>query len=117
MPRTSLTTQAVPLAGLTPTFTAAVAAGEIADVGSGVRLLVQNGAGSSITVTIGVPGKIDGDLSIGPRIVTCPAGGLTVIPLNSANYKQPATSTDAPGRAYVDYSAVTSVTRAVVGPA
>lgn len=118
MPRVSVTTQLIPFAGLLPTMTAPTASNDVVDVGR-VALHVINGGGSPITVTVVTPGVVDGDLAITDRVVTVPVGTTpTIIPLNSPNYRQTAASADAvtdAGRAYVNYSAVTSVTRAVTG--
>lgn len=115
MARVSQTTQVIPNGGLTPTMsapTSGVGNGDIVDVGRNF-LVVLNG-GSSITVTVITPGTVDGDLAIADRVVTVAAGAVpAVIPLDSPNYRQPTGSADA-GRAYVEYSSATSVTRAVV---
>lgn len=120
MARVSQTTQALPYAGLEPTMagpTSGSGNGDIVDVGR-TFLMVLNGSGGSITVTILTPETVDGDLAITDRVVTVANGAVpALIPLNSVHYKQTATSAGAPadvGRAYVEYSAVTSVTRAVV---
>lgn len=118
MARVSVTTQAVPLAGLAPVLTAPTVANDVCDVGR-VALMVTNGSGSSITVTVVMPALVDGDITVGPRTVTVAASATKLIPLTSVNYKQTAASVDAGqtadiGRAYVNYSAVASVTRGVV---
>jgi hypothetical protein len=92
--------------------------GDVVDVGR-TFLSVINGGGATITVTVQTPGVVDGDLAITDRVVSVPVGTTPkLIPLNSSNYRQPATAgspagADA-GKAYVDYSAIASVTRAVV---
>lgn len=112
-PRVSVTTQPVPLAGLALVHTAPTVDGDIVDVGRGDFLSVINGGGASITVTVQTPGVVDGDLAIADRTVTVPVGTTPkLIPLTSNQYKQAVGSADA-GRAYVDYSAIASVTRAV----
>jgi hypothetical protein len=113
MARQSVTTQPVPLAGLTLTFTAPNVDGDIVDVGRGTFLSVINGGSGPITVTVQTPGVVDGDLAIADRTVTVPVGTTPkLIPLTSVNYRQPVSDANA-GRALVDYSAITSVTRAV----
>lgn len=113
MARTNVTTQPIPLAGLRPVHTAPIIDGDIVDVGR-CFLSVINGGTAAITVTVVTPGTVDGDLAIEDRAVSVPVGTTpTLIPLTSTHYKQPTGSADA-GRAYVNYSAVTSVTRAVV---
>jgi hypothetical protein len=104
----------MPLSGLLPSHTAVTADGDIVDVGKNFLSVINGGAGP-ITVTIQTPGVVDGDLAIADREVTVPVGTTPkLIPLTSPNYRQPADSVNA-GRALVDYSAITSVTRAVVG--
>jgi len=124
MTRVSVTTQLIPFAGLLPTMSAPTAGNDVVDVGR-VALHVVNGGGAPITVTIVTPGVVDGDLPITDRAVTVPVGTVpTIIPLSSPNYRQTAASVDVTtpvgadiGRAYVNYSLITSVTRAVVGAA
>lgn len=120
MARVSQVTQPMPLAGLVPVMTAPTASagnGDIVDVGRNF-LMVLNGSGGSINVTVLTPEKVDSDLNIDERIVAVAAGATKLIPLTSVHYKQTTVSAGAPadvGRAYVEYSAVASVTRAVVG--
>jgi hypothetical protein len=102
----------MPLTALNPALTAPGVDGDIADVGSGVFLYVLNGSGAPITVTVQTPGGVE-DLTLQDRAVTVPAAGFRLIPLTMAAYRQPVGSADA-GRAYIDYSAVASVTRAVI---
>lgn len=116
MARTSVTTQPIVFAGLVPSMTAPAGtgstSGDIVDVGRNI-LVVKNGDVSSMTVTVETPETVDG-LDIADRTVTVAAGATAYIPLTSTHYRQPVGSADA-GRAYVDYSSVTSVTRAVMG--
>jgi len=113
-PRVSTTTQLATGAGLLPAHTAPTVDGDVVDVGNGYFLSVINGSGGSINVTVQTPGVIDGDLAIADRVVAVAVGTTPkLIPLNSTQYKQLSGSADV-GRAYVDYSAVASVTRAVV---
>lgn len=118
MPRVNVTTQPVPLAGLVPTLTAPTASNDVVDIGH-TALMVDNASGASINVTIVVPDLVDGDLVVGPRVVAVAAGATKLIALTSQHYRQTAASVDSGqtadvGRAYVNYSAVASVTRAVV---
>jgi hypothetical protein len=119
-PRVPVTTQQVPYSGLVPAHTAPTVDGDVVDVGR-CHLSVINGGGAPITVTVQTPGVVDGDLPITDRVVTVPVGTTPkIIPLNSVNYKQTPASAVLPadaGRAYVDYSTIASVTRAVVGSA
>lgn len=111
MARTDVTTQAMVLPGLDPVLSAPVADGDIVDVGRNF-LYVDNGSVAPITVTVQTPGGV-ADLALEDRTVAVPAGEFRLIPLTMAAYKRPVGGTDA-GRAWVDYSAVADVTRAVV---
>jgi hypothetical protein len=71
-------------------------------------LLVKNGSGSPITVTLVTPGNVDGDLAIADRAVVVAAGVTTGIPVTD-RYMDPVT-----GLASITYSAVTTVTVAVI---
>lgn len=113
MARASQTTQQIVRTGLTPALTAPTADGDIVDCGN-VALMVTNGSGSSINVTVQATASLDG-LDVADLVVAVAAGATRLIgPLPVRTFGQPSGSADA-GRAYVDYSAVASVTRAVVG--
>jgi hypothetical protein len=104
-PRNGLALSTLLAAASTP------ANGDDYEVGTGLFLLVQNGGGSPITVTLVTPGFVDGDLPIGDRAsVSIPATtGLAMIPLDSPSYRDPAT-----GRGTVTFSSTTSVKAIVV---
>ena len=113
MARVSQTTQVATYPGLLPNHTAPTVDGDIVDVDSKTFLSVINGGGAPINVTVVTPEVVDGDLAIADRVVAVPVGTTPkLIPLSSNHYKQQS-GADA-GRAYVDYSAIASVTRAVV---
>jgi hypothetical protein len=87
----------------------AAAAGDTAQTGSGVFLVVKNGSGVSVTVTLAYPGKYDGDQTVSGRAHTVPATtGEFLIPLRDV-YKDPTA-----GVASITYSATTTVTVCVV---
>jgi hypothetical protein len=114
MARISVVTQAAPFAGLAPNHTAPNVDGDIVDVAAGTFLSVINGGAAPINVTVVTPEVVDGDLAIADRIVAVPVSTTPkLIPLTSVHYRQPVGDLHA-GRALVDYSAITSVTRAVV---
>jgi hypothetical protein len=102
----ALTTHPVPLQGLRfdDLLVPATSGGDDCAGGAGVLLVVNNGSGSSITVTLAVPETVDGDLTVEDRAVSVVAGGMEMI-LVTDRYVDPAT-----GRAAVTYSAVTTVT-------
>jgi hypothetical protein len=104
----TLATQVIAQAGTAITFAAATGGGDACATGSDVKLLVKNGAGSSMTVTLVTPGNVDGDLAIADRAVTVAAGVTTGIPITD-RYLDPAT-----GLAAITYSSVTTVTVAVI---
>lgn len=106
----TLSRQVLANAGTTITFAAAGASGDKAAPGDGVKLLVNNGAGSPITVTMATPGLIDGDLAVADRTVTVAAGAIRGIPLPDSLYANAADS----GLAAWTYSSNTSVTVAVI---
>lgn len=107
MPRTAITPQRGTSAGLAPAYEPANVAGNSYLLRSGRVLHVKNGSGSSVTVTVPTPGVVDG-LAIADRTIAVPASGERLVALGTTDaYKQ------AGGVAYIDYSAVTSVTVAV----
>ncbi len=103
----ALSAQRVAQSGTVPTYANASAGGDTAPVGGGLKLHVVNGSGATVTVTVVTPGTLDG-LSIGDAALAIPAGGHGFVPLTNV-YRDPVT-----GRANVTYSAVTTVTVAVL---
>lgn len=116
-PRATPASQTLAYPGLVPVHSAVTADGDVAEVGR-TFLSVINGGGAPITVTIQTPGVVDGDLAIADRVIAVPVGTTPkLIPLNSAQYRRTVADAVLPadvGKAYVDYSATASVTRAVV---
>lgn len=106
-----LTTNVVPNTGLRidNLFVAASGGGDTCATGAGVNLIVKNGAGSSMTVTLAYPTPYDGDQTVTGRTFTVPAtSGEFVIPVRDV-YRNSST-----GVASISYSSATSVTVAVV---
>lgn len=96
------------IAGGKPTF-AAAAANDTARCGDGYYLIVRNGAGSSMTVTITVPGNLPTGDAYPDKVYTVAATtGEEWIPLLPV-YTDP---TDR--LAHIAYSSTTTVTRALV---
>ncbi|MEV5211331.1 hypothetical protein AB0K35_28045 [Micromonospora sp. NPDC053740] len=93
--------------GLNLNLTAA-AASDTAKCGPGYRLLVNNGSGSSMTVTIAVPGNTSYGVAAPDKVFTIPAGQLWEIPLLDV-YRDPADRL-----AHLTWSSTTTVTRIVV---
>jgi len=112
MARASLTTQARNEFRLAPTLTAAVADGDIVDVGS--RVWVHNGSGAPITVTAQVVAETSG-LELEDLVETVAAGADVLIgPFSRTLFGQASDAAIGASRVLIDYSAVTSVTRAAV---
>ena len=116
MAYTDLTIQTVTISGLEPTYVAATATDGDMWRNSGKEFLhVINASGGSINVTVLTPATVDG-LAIEDKVVAVPAGEDRMIgTFKPAHYNNPAGGTD-PGKIYVEYSAVTSVTVAVIRP-
>lgn len=107
----ALTTQNIVAAGTAPTFGAAAGGGDTAQVGTGqdTFLVVKNGGGSSINVTITAPGTNSyGEPNPDP-VVAVANGTEKWIPL-----RKEYDAGDGTGRAAIAYSGVTSVTVAVI---
>jgi|SRR5688572_3556787 len=111
MARATPATQNVTADGAVIALTAAVADGDIADGGDGVFLVVDNASGGSINVTLQTEATWRG-LAVADRVIAVAAGARKHIPL-PAYLRQPSDAVTGPGQVLVDYSAVTSVTRAV----
>lgn len=109
MPRTAITPQVVAATGLNPVTEAANVLGNSVAQAPGRVLRVTNGSAASINVTVVTPGLVDGDLVLPDRVVAVPAAGTRYLPMQpNGLYRQP------DGSANVDYSAVTTVTVAVL---
>jgi|SRR5216110_632 len=93
----ALTSQVIPHAGVTPTLTSSLGgtSGNTAPCGSGLALMLVNGAASTCVITVHVPAAttVDG-LSISNRTFTLPAtsGAVSLIPLPATPYADPTTS-------------------------
>lgn len=114
--RISVTSQPVVLAGLAVNLTAPTADGDVVDIAS-TMLMVDNASGASITVTVLATRTVQG-LDVEDLAVTVAAGKIALIPLPGGLFEQPAGANASggndQGRAYVNYSSIGSVTRAVV---
>lgn len=112
MARTALTAQATSTAGLKPTYAAANADGHMFTPESGRVLHVKNGGGSPITVTVQAEVSLDG-LVLPDRTVSIPTSEERLIgPFAGAVYMQRTGANK--GKVYVDFSAVASVTVALI---
>lgn len=108
MARTAITPQSAD-GGATVTFEAANVDGNSYTPARGRILLVDNGSGASVTVTLPTPATVDG-LAIADKTVAVAAGAVAAVALGPVPYAYLQTG----GVVHVDYSAVTSVTVAVV---
>lgn len=111
MPRTPITPQAGTAAGPTIAFEAANVLGNSFTPARGRALHVRNGSGASITVTVPTPATSDG-LAVADRTFTVAAGALGVFAPGASSGAGIYAHTD--GAVHVDYSAVTTVTVAVI---
>lgn len=107
----ALTTQNIVDAGTAPTFAAAAATSNTAEVGNGKNTfyVVKNGDASGHTVTISVPGNTDYGQPTPDPVIAVGAGAEVWIPLRKA-YDQ----LDGTGSATITLDATTSITHAVV---
>jgi hypothetical protein len=108
----AIITQTITTAGLAYTTAAASGGGDTATLASatdvGSMLIVKNGAGAPVTVTIADPGTTPAGNSTTAPANPVAAGATAIFPLLPAQVN-PSTGTIA-----ITYSAVTSVTVAVV---
>jgi len=111
MPRTSVTTQVASPLGIAVALATPDVAGSIVDVGNNITLVVRNADASSKTVTVQTPAQLNG-VDVAEVALVIAAGSTGFVALDPALFKR-GTAPDA-GRAYVDYSAITSVTVAVI---
>lgn len=102
-----IATSKLSLAGTKPNFTAA-AAGDLAKVGPTMFLVVKNGAGSDINVTIAQPGNQPSGAPNDAEVIPVVAGSEAWIPLETF-FANPVD-----GYAHISYSSITTITRAVV---
>lgn len=115
MARTTLAAQDVLSTGLAPVYSAANVDGHsIANSGKEI-LVVKNGGGTSINVTVQTAALVSG-LAVADQVVSVPAGGERMIGrLSTSAFNRAASDTD-PNTVYVDFSAITSVTVALIRP-
>lgn len=102
-----LATQSVAGDGAAVAFGAATGGGDTVDRGDLSFLIVRNGGGGAITVTIDTPGTTHG-LAIADEGVAVAAGATTIIPLNDEIFVHPDD-----GLIHLAYSGVVTVTVAV----
>lgn len=109
MPRDLPAVQQLSTAGLAAVYTA-VTANNDAIVNNGRRFVhVKNGGAGSLNVTENFGPTIDGQ-TVAAKVVAMPAGTDRFFGPWPATYNQ----TDGTGQVYLDYSVITSVTRAAL---
>ena len=109
MARTDLTVYEISLAGVTPSFVAAEADGNMWLGRGNEFIVVKNGSGGAINVTVQAPNYWKG-VALEDQVVSVGAGSEEWI----GPFPQGAFAQGADGKVYVDYATVTSVTVAVV---
>ena len=113
MARTELTVQNIVRAGVSASYTAAIADNHKFTNNGRMFAHVKNGSGGAIVVTIQTPGTVDG-LAIADRTVSIPAttGDVMIGPFPPGQYNQ------SDGMVYIDYASTTSMTIGVfqLGP-
>jgi hypothetical protein len=102
-----LTAQPLAVGGVTPTYASAAAGGDQAPIGRNFLLEIRNGGASPITATLVTYATFKG-IAVADTALVIPAGGIGLVPMDTV-YRNPAN-----GQATVTYSAVTSVTVAVL---
>lgn len=100
--------------GLQPTMTAPTVDGDMIPADGRSVLVVTNASGGSINVTAQTPATMGG-LAVAEQIVPVAAGAVCKMigPFDAATYARPDGGAD-PDMVYIDFSAVTSVTRGYV---
>lgn len=94
--------------GRTLTLSAASGGGDRAPIGNDLFLLIRNGSGSSMTVTLDATGVAFNASAVADTAIVVAAGAEVIVPLLRA-YRS-----ESDGLAGISYSLATSVTVAVV---
>ncbi len=101
----TLTVQTIVVTGLTESLVAAAGGGDEFVNADDVFIIITNGSGGSITLTIETPAIIEGDLAIAERTISIGAGATKLIgPFDKGVYN------DSAGKVQLTYSGVTSLT-------
>ena|SRR3990167_3538091 len=108
MARTAVNYQQIVRTGLEQTYEAAYVDGNKFSNDGRMFLIVKNGAGAPITVTVQTPGTVDG-LAVAEQTITVTNAEERMIgPFPPGIYNQ------SDGMVYVDYSSVTTITVALL---
>lgn len=108
MARSAVTPQTVTSSGLVPATEPANVDGHSFTPKPGRALRVTNGSAASVNVTVVTPGVADGDLPIPDRVVAVAAGTTRYFAGLGPVFRQ------ADGTVHINYSAVASVTVALL---
>lgn len=107
------TPQALSVNGIAPTYNAASVAGDSFANDGKTFVHLKNGSGASVTATFdaisGFNDNAFGDVALADTVVTVPAGGERIVGIFP-----PSRFNDVNGRVAVTYSAVTSLSIAVI---
>ena len=102
--------QVISLSGITPSYEAANVDGNMWRNSGRETIHVINGGGGAVTVTLPTPATTGSGLTIEDRDIVVGAGADAMIgTLKPGEHNQAAGTADA-GKAYIDYSGITSVT-------
>lgn len=104
-----LASQSVTYAGIGAALAAATGGGDTFTPGPNLCLIVNNGGGSSITVTVVTPGSVRGQ-AVSDLSVSVPNGAVRYIKISPADFFMDPTT----GVGSITYSGVTSVTVGVI---
>lgn len=109
MARTDVVAQQISRLGITPSFAAPNVAGNMFANDGRTYLEVKNGSASPINVTLNIPVLVDGNAVTNPVIaVPATTGDKIIGPFPPGIFNQP------DGKVYIDFSAVVTVTIAVL---
>lgn len=103
----ALSAQVASPVGVAPTYNAVSASDTVPNPSGRTVLLVKNGSGASINVTL-VGRGVMGDIVVPNRVIAVPAGQDRLISLDASLYN------DASGLVTVQFSATATVTMAVL---
>lgn len=109
-----LAVQDIPVAGVSPTFSAAAAGGDEAPVGDGHFVVVKNGSAGAVTVTLRTPVAVGAAVERAPSIAAGAELWLAIPARNQSLHPGETIERDIDANATLAYSAVASVTVAAV---
>lgn len=116
MAYTELSVETTVRTGLEPTYSAVDAANgnSFDNAGENVVLIVKNGSGGDLTVTISTPGTVDGVALTDKAVVVTTAEERVIGPFPNSLYGQVDADNSIDEAVLVDFSTGTTVTMAVI---